>query len=376
MIIVILSDSYPPSIGGKQKEVELIAKELARLGHRVHVITKLIEETKRREEEGNLIIHRFSYREGLPIVTKILYILGIVKVIKEILREEGRIDAMHANDLLGICIPSVLIGLLFKMPIIVQGHGTDILLLRHGRPRWKYLLYKLVITRAHRIVVNARYAISYLAEVGVPEDKITVIPCPIPVELIRKVQAGAEKPDDVMRIITVANLIWQKGLNYLIAAAKKVCEHMRNVEFIIVGEGPLRDEFLRQIRELKLEDKVVLAGSLPYEEALKLMASADIFVLPSVYDQLPIVILEAMALGKPVVATNVCGIPEVIEDAKTGLLVKPSDVDSLAETILRLIENPELRERLSQEASRAATCYDIKNIVRLHIRNYLEAIRA
>ena len=375
MIIAILSDSYPPSIGGKQKEVELIAKELARLGHRVHVITKLVEGTKRREEEGNLVIHRFSYREGLPIVTKILYILGIVKIVKEILREE-RIDVMHANDLLGICIPSVLIGLLFKIPVIVQGHGTDILLLRHGRPRWKYLLYKLVIARAHRIVVNARYAISCLAEVGMPEDKITVIPCPIPVELIRKVQAEAEKPDDVMRIVTVANLIWQKGLSYLIAAAKKVCEHMRNVEFIVVGEGPLRDELLRQIKELKLEDKVVLAGSLPYEEALKLTASADIFVLPSVYDQLPIVILEAMALGKPVVATNVCGIPEVIEDAKTGLLVKPSDVDSLAEAILKLIENPELRERLSQEASRAATCYDIKSVVRLHIRNYLEAIRA
>ena len=184
-------------------------------------------------------------------------------------------------------------------------------------------------------------------------------------ELIRKVQADAEKPDDVMRIVTVANLIWQKGLSYLIAAAKKVCEHMRNVKFIVVGEGPLRDELLRQIKELKLEDKVVLTGSLPYEEALKLMTSADIFVLPSVYDQLPIVILEAMALGKPVVATNVCGIPEVVEDARTGLLVKPSDVDSLAEAILKLIESPELRERLSQEASRAATCYDIKNIVRL-----------
>ena len=378
MIIVLLSDSYPPSVGGKQREVELIARELARLGHRVHVITKMIEGARGREEGRNLTVHRFTYREGLPVLTKLLYVSSVLRAIGSVLAEEGRINVIHANDLLGICLPGVLIGLLLGIPVIAQGHGTDILLMRHGRPRWKYLLYRWVISRASRIVVNARYAISYLADVGVPEDKIAVVPCPIPTGLVERARgaAGKRRRWAKIRVATVANLVWQKGLSYLILAAKKVCEHVKNVEFIVVGDGPLREELMRQVRGLGLEGRVRFLGRLPYEEALGVMASSDIFVLPSVYDQLPMVILEAMALGKPVVATRVCGIPDVIEDGRTGLLVEPRDPEGLAAAILKLVEDPGLREELSQRARLAAEHYDVRRIVRLHIKNYQEAIRA
>ncbi len=144
---------------------------------------------------------------------------------------------------------------------------------------------------------------------------------------------------------TVARFDAAKGLRFLILAANRILAKRNDISFLIVGDGPLREEIVNLIDTLGIGDKVILAGQRKdIPDMLNLM---DIFVLPSLHEGLPIVLLEALAMSRPIVATGVNGSLEIIKDEKNGLIVPPGDVDALERAILRLIDDPSLRKRLA-----------------------------
>src|SRR5437868_3300470 len=151
------------------------------------------------------------------------------------------------------------------------------------------------------------------------------------------------------RIISIGRLVAFKGFEYLIDACADLVR--RGLEFTceIIGDGPLRGDLEARIRKLNLSDRVHLLGSLSQGAVLEKLRSADIFALASVTDAqgasdvFPTVIIEAMATARPVVSTQLAGIPESVVDGETGLLVPPEDTMALAEALGRLIEEPKLR---------------------------------
>lgn len=153
---------------------------------------------------------------------------------------------------------------------------------------------------------------------------------------------------DAEVVLTVANFYPVKGLKYLIRAAKLVCEKKPEVSFLIFGDGQLRPEIEQQIKNLNLEKKVILAGF--QKNIFSIFPIADIFVMSSLKEGLPYAVLEAQAFGLPVVATNVGGLPEIIADRQTGFLVEPKNADKLAEKILLLLENEQLKQEFAQKA--------------------------
>lgn len=169
---------------------------------------------------------------------------------------------------------------------------------------------------------------------------------------------------------TVANLFPRKGYEYLIQALVEINRKNPGVHCLIVGEGDevYRARLLEMIQEKGLEEMVTFAGF--QSDVLPYIAAMDIFVLPSVMEGFGIVLLEAMAMGRPVVATAVGGIPEVVQDGITGFLVPPRDSESLAKRLLYLFNHPEEREKFGQtgrqrvvevfSASRMAT--DLQNL--------------
>jgi glycosyltransferase involved in cell wall biosynthesis len=147
---------------------------------------------------------------------------------------------------------------------------------------------------------------------------------------------------------TVANLFPRKGYEYLIEATARIAGKIPDLHCLIVGEGDRRygEALMELTRERSLEERVTFAGF--QEEVSAYLAAMDLFVLPSVMEGFGIVLLEAMAAGRAVVATAVGGIPEVIEDRVTGFLVPPRDPAALAEKILFLLDHPEVREEMGE----------------------------
>ncbi|OLB15188.1 MAG: hypothetical protein AUH07_03240 [Gemmatimonadetes bacterium 13_2_20CM_70_9] len=166
----------------------------------------------------------------------------------------------------------------------------------------------------------------------------------------------------------------QKGLDYLVKALAQL-PPQRRVRLVVVGEdwGGVAD--LRSLaRTLGIEDRILFKGLLARDEVLRAYASADVFVLPSLFEPFGIVLLEAMAAGLPVVASRVGGIVDVVEDGKTGLLVPPRNPQAIADAIERLLSNPTLRQRMGAEARMRAPAYSWEELVPRILEVYREAM--
>ena len=184
---------------------------------------------------------------------------------------------------------------------------------------------------------------STLERALVPRDKITVVQNGIDVD---RFSAGVPSLRDLGRykgksvVGYVGRLVEGKGLDVLIRAAKGLIQRITNVEFIFVGEGPKRESLQSLAAQLGLCDHISFIG--PRFDLPDVYASFDIFVLPSLREGMPLVVLEAMAARKPVVATRVGAIPIVVKDEQTGLLVHPGDADELQRAIHRFLSGPDM----------------------------------
>lgn len=160
-------------------------------------------------------------------------------------------------------------------------------------------------------------------------------------------ERGSSERRRGIRFVTVGRLSAEKGHMGLLTALRQIVTGPIDAELAIVGDGPLREELARQIDAFDLADRVLLRGALSEGEALEEIAAGDIFVLPSLMEGLPVVLMEAMALSKPVIASSVAGIPELVRDGETGLLFRPADWDDLASCMRRLAMDAKLRRRFA-----------------------------
>ncbi|HXF74030.1 MAG TPA: glycosyltransferase, partial [Actinomycetota bacterium] len=169
-------------------------------------------------------------------------------------------------------------------------------------------------------------------------------------------------PDGVPVVATVANFKIHKGHRHLLEAASIVRRSLPEARFVLAGVGPTEPRVREQAAALGLDGSVVFAGL--RDDAPRIAAASDLFVLPSEREGLPIALLEAMALGRAVVATRIGGIPEVVEEGRQGILVPPRDPAALAEAILALLGDPGRRARMGEEARRRAADFDLRRAVR------------
>lgn len=187
--------------------------------------------------------------------------------------------------------------------------------------------------------------------------KLTVVRCGLELDrLPQPSTSGSDRP----RMIAVGRLSAEKGLAGLLQALASIPAEQRP-HLAIVGDGPLRPDLDSLVSALGLGGSVTFLGRLPEEETLREVAQSDMLVLPSFMEGLPIVLMEASALRKPVIASRVAGIPELVSEGETGLLFTPSDWQDLATKIAQLAGSPELRQRLGEAgAARVAAEFDVR----------------
>jgi len=273
---------------------------------------------------------------------------GRVAMIGELIRHIRRwkIDLVHFHGtragLVG-CFATRWTG----VPSVYTVHNLSVD--RTDRPglRWVYGLVEwIVCTSAEQVIsvseANRRAAI----EQGIiSPGKITTIRNGICLEEFQGV-GRIREADDLVRVGVMGRLVPQKGHRYFIQAAYEVIKVRSDVRFVMIGEGPLEPVLKEMVRELGLDGYVTFAGAT--RDSLRTLSDLDIVVISSLWEGLPYVLLEALALGKPVIATRVNGIEEVVEDGVIGVLVPPGDSDALAQAVLGLMDDSERRARLGK----------------------------
>jgi colanic acid/amylovoran biosynthesis glycosyltransferase len=253
----------------------------------------------------------------------------------------------------------------FRISFSFTAHANDIFAPRN----FEIGLDKLV-DAARAIVTETDYAAEYLRE-RFPEgaDRVQRIYNGLDLGEFDRARFSSTPP----LIVTVGRLIPKKGFSDLIRACSLIAEHGKSFRCEIIGEGPLKNELRAQIEAVGLKDRVLLPGAKPQRQIRQCMARANLFVLPSVIDpdggmdNLPTVIMEAMATGLPVISTNIGGIPEMVLQNETGFLVQPGDAPAIADAIEKVINDPSSAQRLGQAGyERAEALFSIeKNVLEL-----------
>ena len=196
--------------------------------------------------------------------------------------------------------------------------------------------------RARTIVVPSAYLAEIAAGWGLDRERLVVLPNPAP-----PVEGLAPKSLPTGTFVFAGRLTAQKGLPSALEAVARVPD----ASLVLVGDGPERESLEQLAAELEIDGRVRFLGARPREETVRLLAGAFAALLPSAWENLPHAAVEALAVGTPVLATAVGGVPEVVRDDENGLLVPKGDVEALAGAMRRLLGDHELRDRLAAEAA-------------------------
>lgn len=175
-------------------------------------------------------------------------------------------------------------------------------------------------------------------------------------------------PKDCFLIGSIGRLTDQKGYRYLIAAIPEVLEEVPNAYFVLIGEGENRAHLEQQAQKLGINEHLAFIGQ--RERVLPLLRRMDVFVLPSIYEGFPTVILESIACGVPVIATDIPGTDELIKNGENGWLVLPKDPRALARAIIESYQKPDLRKKFIENASQTLKSYRIENIAKEYLSLY------
>ena len=360
MRILIINHEYPPVGGGAANASKHIAKELVRIGLQVDLITSRFRDLPHRETQDGVNIIRVpalrssqleasSLEVGSFAAPALFAALGLVS--------RRRPDVIHAF----FGVPSGALGCALRaltgIPYLISLRGRDV----HGgkAPQCGGIagplraVSRIVWRRAGAVVANS-HGLRQVALQVEPRVHVDVIPNGI--DTNRFTPAPTDGPaDSPLRLLFVGRLEPYKGLDFLLEALGLLQARTdRRFVLRIVGDGSLRDELPQVAQRLGVQGCVDFAGLLSPEQMPDAYRSADVFVLPSVVEGMPNVVLEAMASALPVVATRIPGCEELVVPGQTGFLAEPASTGSLADALLALIENRSLRDAMGRSARREA----------------------
>lgn len=343
MHILVINYEFPPLGGGAGNVSAYIARHVTGRGVKVAVLTSHFKGLPRKEVIDGYEIHR------VPVLRRRVYKCSIYEMFSFVansvipswrLARQFRPDLVHIHS----GFPTGPLGYWLKVtlgiPYIMTLHGGEV---PGFLPEEVGTLHK-ILAPATRVVWNAASAVIAVSD-GLRDLSIQAVPS---VNNIRVIPNGVDcqyfSPAPAhrghggpFRLLFVGRVVRQKGLSYLLDALATVkAQRAGDWQLRIVGDGPLRPRLEAQAVQLGIADLVEFTGWLPFERVPVEMQSADLFVLPSIVEGMPLVLLQAMACGLPVVATSVPGSIDLVQPGRNGLLVPAKDASTLAEALSSL----------------------------------------
>ena len=375
--ILMFNHEFPPIGGGGGWVSYFLGKHFAAAGHDVHLITSQFRDCPKREEVEGLHVHRIRALRKNPNVCAVHEMLTYA-VSSSIygLRFAKKFKPDIVQVFFGIPAGggAYLLQKFKNVPYVVFLGGRDVPRPNPDPPyyRWLYLLLKPIIRSIWNnaaAIVACSDGLRDLARITDTNLKIDVIPDGLDLASFESTQRKANPK--TVRCLAIGRLIPRKGFQFLIQALPQILDNVsHNFEIEIIGDGPYREELTGSAENLGVTSYVRFTGAVPYSELPQKYREADIFILPSLAEGMPLVVLEAMGTGLPIIASRVQGIDELVAEDVNGALFDAGDVDGLASCLIQLINAGEKRIEMGKVSTEKVKPYDWKNIADTYLALY------
>lgn len=388
MKILFFNYEYPPLGGGAGNATYYILREFSKIpDFEVDLITSSIDSDFHAEKIGNNVkIYRLPIgknKQNLHFQSKkdiLIYTWKSYFFAKKLIAK-NKYDLSHSFFSVPCGYISYKLKKRFKMPYIVSLRGADV----PGYSERFTTLYAILKPLIREIWSEANYVIynsqglKDLATKTNGRQEINVIPNGINTD---EFKPDLKKYDDLetrlsnrlssqnFKILCVSRLTPRKGIKYLIEAFKNLSKKYKNLELIIVGEGDDKNNLINLSGEEIKNEKIKFTGLVPHNKLPEIYQTADVFVLPSLNEGMSNTMLEALACGLPLIATDTGGTQELIQNGKNGFIVKMKNPDDLAKKIQQLIKNPELRNKMGFESRKLAENFSWQKVAEKYFELY------
>lgn len=383
MKVLVLSQDVPPNIGGIATHVKELTAGLVKAGNKVEIVSychnaNIFSSTLVREKMGNVDVYKLPITM-IPFLRRLEVRVKIIPIINNIYKN-GEFDLLHWHNL---GLDSVVASYLCKMPRVFTNHSSTFLNMvknKQGKALAKQIGF------ADAIISPSMELKNETDNIGYPAAKSYYIPNGVDIEkfslnpkrrIIKRKEMAINGSTFV--ILCPRRLVIKNGVRYAVEAMKYLKD--KNVKLYIAGDVPANDsgeekkEIDAIITKNNIGKAVVFLGNITNEHMPNIIDAADAVVIPSLIEATSIAALEAMAMSKPVIASNVGGLPELISDKTDGLLTIPGDSRSIAEAILLLYNERELGAKLGNKArDKVCTDYTWDMIARKTLQVYRSAL--
>ena len=347
------------SVGGSGVVATELAKALSERGHRVHLMSA-DPPFRLGEFHVDLSFHQV-HTPSYPLFREPQYLLSLANKVVQVARA-FELEIIHAH----YAIPHATAALLSKQVLEASGHtpvprvittlhGTDITVVGND-PSYSEIVAFSIEKADGATAVSESLRRSTRSELNVQRE-IAVIPNFLDCSVFRRIDVAELRrritPDRATKVVIhVSNFRPVKRIDAVVAIFARICRNLP-ARLLLVGDGPELGTVFRVGRELGVHDRIDAIGA--QEAIIPLLSAADVFLLPSAQESFGLAALEAMSCGVPVVASNVGGLPEVIEPGVTGFLHPPTDLDAMAESAIAVLTDPALHASIAN-AARESVC--------------------
>ena len=351
---------------GGALQVVYLMKGLAKRGHEVSLLCAKGSAIEKEARSSGIRV--FPVRIAFDSDPTLL--LRVYRAVKQ-----ANPDVLHLHSRRGAEIFGGLAGRMARVPAIILSRRIDDPVKLGPLGRLKFIKYP------HKIITISEGIRRVLIDCGIDENRIEMVRSAVVVEQFQLERDRSwfhsefSVPEDVPVIGVIAQLIERKGHRYLFEAVPDILKEFPDTQFILLGKGPMRQQLEHLASEMGIGKSVIFAGFRADIE--KILPNLDIVVHPALREGLGVSLIQAACAGRPMVASGVGGIPEIVRDGQTGLLVNPADSQAIGKCILTLLRNPDLAQKLGENARKLAeTEFSIDGMVEGNLRVYREVLRS
>lgn len=365
-ILRIAPDIYPNMVGGFGIHVHEMSKEQVKLGHEVTVYIS-----------SDDIKHEYQTADGYYIrnfkpLAKILGNSIMPAMLFDLLKEQSNYDVVHAHSHLFFSTNLTAVARQFgSTPLIITNHGLN----SQTAPRWIQNIYtatgaRLTFAAADKILCYTETEKKELVDLGIKSKKIEVVHNGIDTDLF---VPARELSFNKKNLLWIGRYVNGKGVDYLIDAVSILKKEHPDVTLTMIGKGPIKDRISLKIRNLDLENNIIMKDFVPNSETVSLYQSSSVFVLPSLEEGVPRTILEAMSCGVPVVCSSLPQLVDIVNGC--GLLTPVKDSQALADNISKILSNSSLAQEFSKNGrKKVVENHSWKDTVKKTIHIYKELV--